>query len=594
MSEVDGGGAHVREAGPVFQHHAVRTRGRRAVGDLAVLGTYHDPLRRRDLPGRRQAHDRQPRDRHAGTHDLHRRARSGRGLPAVPSRVHDRCVAGARRPAAPSRRDRGDAFGRGADRQQDQDVDVGDPAIRLGGSARAVGGLPHAAYVPVAGGTRRRRRCRTHDGPSGRASHAGRVTTRAGSTEGSMYRYVIGTLLSGGARMTFEHTPIQFPFPSPPTLYHPAPEFASLREERPDGKTGWLVTRHADVRQVLIDPRFSRAAASTPDAPQTMLAALNTDSVMSLDPPEHTRLRKLVARAFTARRVEELRPRVAKLVDELLDALEAEPRPVDLVEHFSLPLPVAVICELLGVPASDRPKFHALSDTLMSDAQVDPMHVGAAFGEFATYFAGLIAGKRAEPADDLLTALIAARDEEDRLSERELVVLGIGLLLAGHETTANQINMFLLTLLHHPEQLAYLRANLDAIAPAVEELMRFVQLGDGGAAFPRVTTEEVELSGVTLPAGVAVLPVLSAANRDPAAFADPDRLDLTRTDNPHVGFGAGVHHCLGAQLARMELQEALRGVLRRLPGLRVAVPDSELRFKSGMIIRSLETLPVTW
>src|SRR6266508_3179197 len=452
MSEVDGGGAHVREAGPVFQHHAVRTRGRRAVGDLAVLGTYHDPLRRRDLPGRRQAHDRQPRDRHAGTHDLHRRARSGRGLPAVPSRVHDRCVAGARRPAAPSRRDRGDAFGRGADRQQDQDVDVGDPAIRLGGSARAVGGLPHAAYVPVAGGTRRRRRCRTHDGPSGRASHAGRVTTRAGSTEGSMYRYVIGTLLSGGARMTFEHTPIQFPFPSPPTLYHPAPEFASLREERPvaqvvlpDGKTGWLVTRHADVRQVLIDPRFSRAAASTPDAPQTMLAALNTDSVMSLDPPEHTRLRKLVARAFTARRVEELRPRVAKLVDELL-----------------------------GVPASDRPKFHALSDTLMSDAQVDPMHVGAAFGEFATYFAGLIAGKRAEPADDLLTALIAARDEEDRLSERELVVLVIGLLLAGHETTANQINMFLLTLLHHPEQLAYLRANLDAIAPAVEELMRFV------------------------------------------------------------------------------------------------------------------------
>jgi cytochrome P450 len=401
--------------------------------------------------------------------------------------------------------------------------------------------------------------------------------------------------------MSPEHAPIQYPFPSPPSLYHPAPEFAALREERPvaqvvlpDGKTGWLVTRHADVRQVLIDPRFSRAAAATPDAPQTMLAAFNTDSLTSLDPPEHTRLRRLVARAFTARRVEQLRARVAKLVDELLDALETRPRPVDMVEHFSLPLPVAVICELLGVPATDRPKFHALSDTLMSDAQGDPGKVEAAFGEFAAYFAGLVAAKRAKPTDDLVTALIAARDEEDRLSERELVTLGMGLLLAGHETTANQINMLLLTLLHHPEQLADLRADPDAIAAAVEELMRFVQLGDGGVSFPRVTTEEVELSGVTLPAGVAVLPALSAANRDPAVFADPDRLDLTRTDNPHVGFGAGVHHCLGAQLARMELQEALRGLLRRLPGLRIAVPESELRFKSGLIIRSLETLPVTW
>jgi cytochrome P450 len=402
--------------------------------------------------------------------------------------------------------------------------------------------------------------------------------------------------------MSPEHAPIQYPFPSPPSLYHPAPEFAALREERPvaqvvlpDGKTGWLVTRHADVRQVLIDPRFSRAAAAAaPDAPQTMLAAFNTDSLTSLDPPEHTRLRRLVVRAFTARRVEQLRARVAKLVDELLDALETRPRPVDMVEHFSLPLPVAVICELLGVPATDRPKFHALSDTLMSDAQGDPGKVEAAFGEFAAYFAGLVAAKRAKPTDDLVTALIAARDEEDRLSERELVTLGMGLLLAGHETTANQINMLLLTLLHHPEQLADLRADPDAIAAAVEELMRFVQLGDGGVSFPRVTTEEVELSGVTLPAGVAVLPALSAANRDPAVFADPDRLDLTRTDNPHVGFGAGVHHCLGAQLARMELQEALRGLLRRLPGLRIAVPESELRFKSGLIIRSLETLPVTW
>jgi cytochrome P450 len=394
--------------------------------------------------------------------------------------------------------------------------------------------------------------------------------------------------------------PIPFPFPSPPSLYDPAPEYLRLLENRPvaqvrlpDGKPAWLVTRHADVRQVLIDPRFSRAAASGPDAPQVGLSIAN-DSILGMDPPEHTRLRKLVARAFTARRVEELRPRVAKIVDELLDEIGTLPRPVDLVDHFSLPLPVQVICELLGVPAGDRHTFHSWSDTLMGDWQRDPTEVQGAFDALSRYFEGLIAGKRAEPADDLMTALIDARDSQDRLSERELVTLSLGLLIAGHETTANQINMFLLTLLRNPDGLARLRADPDAIPRAVEELMRFVQLGDGGASLPRVTTEEVELSGVRLPAGSAVLPVLAVANRDPAAFDEPNLLDLSRTDNPHLGFGAGVHHCLGAQLARMELQEALRGLLRRLPDLRLAVPESELGFKSGMVVRSLEALPVTW
>jgi cytochrome P450 len=313
-----------------------------------------------------------------------------------------------------------------------------------------------------------------------------------------------------------------------------------------------------------------------------------------MDPPEHTRLRKLVARAFTNRRIEQLRPRVAALVDELLEAMEALPRPVDLVEHFSLPLPVQVICELLGVPAADRGTFHTWSDTLMGDWTRDPVKTRAAFEGLSGYLAQLIATKRAAPADDLMSALIAARDEQDKLSERELVMLCLALLIAGHETTANQINMFLLTLLQYPDELARLRADPDAIPQAVEELMRFVQLGDGGASLPRVTTAEVELGGVTIPAGAAVLPALGAANRDPGVFADPDRLDLSRIENQHLGFGAGVHHCLGAQLARMELQEALRGLLRRMPDLRIAVSDSELRFKPSMIIRSLEALPVTW
>jgi cytochrome P450 len=400
--------------------------------------------------------------------------------------------------------------------------------------------------------------------------------------------------------MAMPHEPISYPFPSPPSLYDPAPELTRLQQDQPvapvklpDGTTAWLVTRHADVRQVLVDPRFSRAAASGPDAPQLGLMIAN-DSILGMDPPEHTRLRKLVARAFTARRVEELRPRAAKLVDALLDEIETRPRPVDLVEHFSLPLPVQVICELLGVAAGDRHIFHAWSDTLMGDWKRDPGEIQAAFDALSRYFEGLIAAKRAEPADDLMTALIDARDSQDKLSESELVTLSLGLLIAGHETTANQINMFLLTLLRHPDQLARLRADPDGIPRAVEELMRFVQLGEGGAALPRVTTEDVELSGVTVPAGAAVLPALAAANRDPATFDEAGRLDLSRTDNPHLGFGAGVHHCLGAQLARMELQEALRGLLRRMPDVRLAVPEAELRFKSGMVVRSLEALPVNW
>jgi cytochrome P450 len=399
--------------------------------------------------------------------------------------------------------------------------------------------------------------------------------------------------------------PLTYPFPPPPSLYEPSPEFAHVRDERPvaqvtmpDGRTAWLVTGYAEVRQVLVDQRFSRAAASGPDALSTGLTIAN-DSILGMDPPEHTRLRRLVARAFTARRVEELRSRAAKLVDSLLDEIETLPRPVDLVEHFSLPLPVQVICELLGVPAADRPTFHAWSDTLMADWQRDPKEVDAAFEQMKAYFAGLIAAKRAEPADDLMTALIAARDEQDRLSEHELVNLSLGLLIAGHETTANQINMFVLTLLHHPDEWARLRADVlfdsgDAIPAAVEELSRFVQLGENSVSLPRATTEELELGGVTLPAGAFVLPAIGAANRDPSTFRDADRLDLDRVDNPHLGFGAGVHHCLGAQLARMQLQEALRGLLRRLPDLRVTVPDAQLRFKSGMVVRSLEALPVTW
>jgi cytochrome P450 len=398
-----------------------------------------------------------------------------------------------------------------------------------------------------------------------------------------------------------QDAPIRLPLPPATSLYHPAVELTRLRQSRPvaevtfgDGRTAWLVTRFADVRQVLVDPRFSRAAAVAPDGETSGLATLAADSLLGMDPPEHTRLRRLVASAFTARRVEALRPKVTGLVDELLAKMADLPRPVDLVTNFSLPLPVRVICELLGVPATDQHLFHGWSDTMMSGEGGDPTEIQAAMGNLVNYLGVLIAAKRTEPGDDLMTALIAARDEQDRLSERELVSLCLAVLIGGHETTANQINMILLTLLRFPEEFDRLRTAPETIPQALEELMRFVQLGDGAASLPRVATEEVVLSGVTIPAGAMVLPGLGAANRDPAVCPEPDRLDVTRTEVQHLGFGAGVHHCLGAQLARMELQEALRGLLRHMPGLRVTVPDAQLRFKPGMILRSLEALPVTW
>ncbi|WP_238014009.1 cytochrome P450 [Dactylosporangium sp. AC04546] len=386
-------------------------------------------------------------------------------------------------------------------------------------------------------------------------------------------------------------------------MYAPLPQLTEIQRdqavaqvEAADGSVAYVVTRYQDVRTVLVDPRFSRAeAAKLQDgAAEFGLGDLASESIVAMDPPEHTRLRRLVARAFTARRVEELRPRAADIVEKLIDELETRERPVDLVEYFSLALPVQVICELLGVPAEDRDRFHGWSDALMSGPGADPRITGAALQAMGEYFGGLIYAKRAQPADDLMTALIAARDEQDKLTERELVTLSLGILIGGHETTANQINMILLTLRRFPEQDARLRADPSLIPGAVEELMRFVQLGDGATSLPRVATEDVVLSGVTIPKGSIVLPAIAAANRDPRNTEGPERLDVARADVSHLSFGAGVHHCLGAQLARMELQEALRGLFTRLPGLRVAVPDEELRFKQGMIVRSVEALPVTW
>jgi cytochrome P450 len=398
--------------------------------------------------------------------------------------------------------------------------------------------------------------------------------------------------------VTVQGSPIKFT-PAQPSPNPPVPEFRRLIEGRPvvlaelpDGSTAWLVCGHEQVRQMAVDPRCSRALAVSADRAQQGYEVLAGASINGIDPPEHTRLRKLVASAFTTRRVEALRPRVAGLVDELIDALLCQPQPADLVSGFSLPLPVQVICEMLGVPTEDMEQFHAWSDTVMGDWERNSNDVMAALFAMFGYFGKLIELKRAQPADDLMTALIAARDQADRLSEDELMVMGCTLLIGGHETTANVINQSLLALFDHPDELAKLRADPDLIPGAVEEFLRCLQLG--GLAPARVTSEEVRIGSQTIPAGEVVIPLYDVANSDPSVFANPDRFDVTRACANHLAFGFGVHHCIGAQLARMELQEAFRGLLGRMTGLRLAVPAEQLRFKQGMAIHSLSELPVKW
>ena len=366
------------------------------------------------------------------------------------------------------------------------------------------------------------------------------------------------------------------------------------RVRAPYGGECWLAVRHADVRTVLSDPRFSRSATVGEDVPRPRPEIDHqTSSILNMDPPEHTRLRKLVARAFTARRVADLRPRTVELTRGLLDDLRAAGSPADLVAHVSMPLPVTIICEMLGVPVSERSVFRAGADAALSTTSMTPEQRAAARDEMLGFMARLIAERRAEPADDLLTALVQARDSDDRLSEDELLAMGVGILIAGHETTMNHLANFVFTVLTTPGMADALRADPDAVGPAVEELLRIVPLG-AGSGFPRVALEDVELGGVTVRAGESVMVAIHSANRDGSVFDDPETLHADRAENPHVAFGHGPHHCLGAQLARMEMQVALGELLRAFPGLRLAVPPDEVPWRSGALVRGPRELLLAW
>jgi cytochrome P450 RapN len=378
------------------------------------------------------------------------------------------------------------------------------------------------------------------------------------------------------------------------------PEYGRLRDSgklgrvrMPYGGEAWLATSYEDVKTVLGDPRFSRAATLGADVPRMAPLIQYDTSLLTMDPPDHSRLRKLVAKAFTMRRIEMLRPRAQEVVDGLLDDIEAQGPPADLVEGLALPLPITMICELLGVPYEDREQFRAWSDAALALTAYTTDEIADAREQLKAYLARLIADHRANPADDLLGVLIQARDEEDRLSEEELVQFGVTLLVAGHETTANQTGNFLYTLLSQPHLLRELQDDPDLLDPAIEELLRVTPLG-AAAGFPRIATEDVMLGGTLVRAGEAVMTQLASANRDGGVFDHAEDIDFHRESNPHIAFGHGVHHCLGAQLARLELQVAVGSVLRRFPGLRFAVPVEEVPFKQGRLIRGLQALPIAW
>ncbi|MET9258799.1 cytochrome P450 [Amycolatopsis sp. NPDC004079] len=365
------------------------------------------------------------------------------------------------------------------------------------------------------------------------------------------------------------------------------------RVQLPFGEQAWLATKYADVKLVSADPRFSRELAQGLDQPRMRRQQMG-DGIMGMDPPDHTRLRRLVMKAFTARRLEAMRESVRTLTHELIDAMIENGAPGDLVEDLARPLPVTVICNLLGVPKEDHTIFREWTQALVSDATAKGDVLDVYGDQLDNYVAQLVAQRREDPTDDLLGALVYARDAGDKLSENELIsIAGAGLLTGGVETVSSALPSFVFTLLTQPELLAQLRAQPEILPTAVEELLRWVPINTA-AMFARYAREDIRIGDVVVRAGDPVLPALHAANRDPEVFANPDVIDLTRSPNPHVAFGHGPHHCIGAQLARLELQEALKAILERFPELRLADGRDGVKWEYGVIVRGPSLLRVAW
>lgn len=378
-----------------------------------------------------------------------------------------------------------------------------------------------------------------------------------------------------------------------PALKQVAEQAPVTRVRLPYGEgEAWLVTRYEEVRTVVTDRRFSRAAIIGRDFPRiTPEPIVQAEAINVMDPPAYSRLRKLVAKGFTNRHVEQMRDKTQQIADALLDTMTEHGCPADLVEHLSSQLPLRTISEMLDIPATDRPRLRRCAMALMSTGV--PEGQRSAKAELRAYFAALTARRRQAPADDLLSALATAQDDGDFLDEGELAVLGMLLLVSGHDTTTNQISNITYTLLTHPRQQAWLREHPDQLPQAIEELLRFIPFRHG-VGIPRVATEDVQLGGVTIRQGEMVHVSYLTANRDALVFERPDELDLDRPSGPHMTFGWGTHHCIGAHLARMELQVAIGTLLRRFPQLHLAVAPEQVPWQTGSIWRSPQALPVAW
>jgi hypothetical protein len=403
------------------------------------------------------------------------------------------------------------------------------------------------------------------------------------------------------AQATLPELPLVRPASAPLT---PPPDYARLRAERPitrvslwGGKLDpWLVTRYEDARAVLSSTAFSTDPSprpGMPDFPSVREGQLQTPRgfFQSYDPPVHTTMRRTLTREFMVKRIEALRPGIKRLTGELLEAMTEQSAPVDLVEHFSLPLPSLVICDLLGVPYEDHEFFQKQAKCFV-DLTSTPEDIVQAQKELGGYLDQLIERKRKEPGEDVVTRLTEHVDA-GTVSARDAADLAAFVLFAGHETTANMIALSTITLLQNPDQIPALLAGSPAdVGNAVEELLRYLTIVHSGLR--RYAIEDVEIGGVTIRAGDGVIVPIGAANHDPEVFADPDRLDLGRANaRRHVAFGYGIHQCLGQPLARVELQIVMPELFRRLPNLRITVPLEELVFKNAAVY-GVQSLPVTW